>query len=201
MLMMNVSEKNLCIIVIALMIALCGCKQKSPSKNPNEMVLHHVLNSKIKGFDPVLIQDEYSLNLCSQIFENLYQYHYLKRPYQLVPLVAESMPEFSADGLTCTVRIKKGVRFQDDACFPKGKGRELRADDFIYTIKRTADIKTLSPNWAVNENKIVGLDEFREYTKTCKSASDVNYNREIEGLQTTDDLVFCDSEVHACLNR
>ena len=155
--MMNLSGKNLRIIVIALTIALCGCKQKSPSGNPNEMVLHSLLVSKIKCFDPVLIQDELSLAVNSQIFENLYQYHYLKRPYQLVPLLAEGMPEFSADGLTCMVRIKKGVRFQDDACFLKGKGRELKASDFVYTIKRTADIKTLSPNWAVNENKIVGL--------------------------------------------
>jgi oligopeptide transport system substrate-binding protein len=127
------------------------------------------------------------LNVCSQIFENLYQYHYLIRPYKLVPLVADGMPEFSEDNLTCTVHIKKGVYFQDDKCFPNGKGRQLRAGDFVYTIKRTADIKTLSPNWSVIENKIVGLDEFREYTKTCKSAADVNYSREIEGLRTPDD--------------
>jgi oligopeptide transport system substrate-binding protein len=176
----------LLVVTIISLLTCAGCKRSFP-KDANEMVLHHVLNSKIKGFDPVLIQDEYSLNVSSQIFETFYQYHYLKRPYQLVPLLAESMPEFSDGGLTCTVRIKKGVPFQDDACFPKGKGRELKANDFVYGIKRMADIKTLSPNWAVIENKIVGLDEFREYTKTCKSAADVNYSREIEGLQVPDD--------------
>ena len=173
--------------VTALVLALCGCKDKSPSEKPDEMVLHHSLNSKINCFDPIIIQDEYSLNVCSQIFETLYQYHYLKRPYQLVPLLADGMPEISEDKLTCIVRIKKGVYFQDDKCFPNGKGRELKTDDFVFTIKRTADIKNLSPNWTPIENKVVGLDEFREYTKTCKSAADVNYSHEIEGLQTPDD--------------
>jgi len=167
-----------------------GCKGKNSAHDSNEMVLHQMLNSKIKCLDPVLIQDEYTINVCNHMFETLYQYHYLKRPYQLVPLLADGMPEFNGDGLTCTVRIKKGVRFQDDKCFPNGKGREFKSSDFAYGIRRTADIKSLSPNWAVIENKIAGLDEFREYTKTCKTAADVNYSRPIEGLLTPDDYTI-----------
>jgi len=174
-------------ITILSVFTFAGCKDRGADKDTGEMVLHHMLNSKIKCLDPILIQDEFSLNVCSQIFETLYQYHYLKRPYRLVPLLADGMPEFSDDGLACTVRIKKDVYFQNDKCFPNGRGRELKADDFVYSIKRTADIKSLSPNWTPIENKIVGLDEFREYTKTCKSAADVNYAREIEGLRTPDD--------------
>ena len=167
-----------------------GCGRSPSGEESGEMVLHHYFPSKIKSFDPILIQDEYSLNVCSQIFEMLYQYHYLKRPYELIPLLADGMPQFSEDKLTCTVKIKKGVYFQDDACFANGKGRELRADDFVYSLKRTADIKTLSPNWSYVEDKIVGLDEFREYTKTCKSAAAVDYSRPIEGLQTPDDYTL-----------
>jgi ABC-type transport system substrate-binding protein len=80
--------------------------------------------------------------------------------------------------------------FQDDKCFPGGKGRELKARDFVYALKRVANIKNLSENWAMFYDKIVGLDEFREYTKSCKSAQDVDYSREVEGLQTPDDYTL-----------
>jgi ABC-type transport system substrate-binding protein len=169
---------------------LLSCHDSSPEEQAGEMVLHHYFPSKIKSFDPVLVQDEYTLNVCSQIFERLYQYHYLKRPYVLIPLLADGMPEFSEDKLMCTVKIKKGVYFQDDVCFPNGRGRELKAEDFVYSLKRTADIKNLSPNWSGFEDKIVGLDEFREYTKSCKTAADVDYSRPIEGLQTPDDYTL-----------
>lgn len=175
------------VTVLAAVLVLAGCKGKEFDEESGKMVLRHMFAAKIKSFDPIIIQDEYSLNVCSQIFETFYQYHYLKRPCQLVPLLAEGMPEISDDGLTCTVRIKKGIYFQDDACFEGGKGREFRADDFVYGIRRTADIKTLSPNWSHVEDKIVGLDEFRDYTKSCEKAEDVDYSRPIEGLQTPDD--------------
>ena len=174
-------------LFITAVLSLAGCGGTSSEQEPNEMVLQHALYAKIKGLDPIIIQDEYSLNVCSQIFETLYQYHYLKRPYQLVPLLADAMPQVSDDKLTYTVKIKKGIYFQDDECFPGGKGRELKAEDLVYNIKRTADIKNLSPNWSYIEDKIVGLDEFREYTKTCKRPEDVDYSRPIAGLQTPDD--------------
>ena len=184
---MNYQNKFLVISLIAIVFLLGGCGGKESGEESNEMILQHALNSKIKCFDPVNIQDEYSLNVCSQIFETLYQYHYLKRPYHLVPLLADGMPQVSEDKLTYTVRIKKRVYFQDDECFPGGNGRELKANDLVYSIKRTADIKTLSPNWSYIDDKIVGLDEFREYTRSCEKAEDVDYSREVEGLQNLGD--------------
>ena len=71
---------------------------------------------------------------------------------------------------------------------PDSKGRELVAGDFIYAWKRIANIKYLSKNWWIFDGKIVGLNEFREYTKTCKTADEVDYSRNVEGLQTPDRL-------------
>lgn len=167
-----------------------GCGRSPSDEKPQEMVLNHALATKITGLDPGNQRDTTSIVVRNQIFETLYQYHYLKRPYQLVPLLAEGMPEFSDDRLTCTVKIKKGVYFQDDECFRGGKGRELKAQDFIYSIKRIANVKYLSQNWAFIDDKIVGLDEFREYTKTCKSEEDIDYSREVEGLEAPDDYTF-----------
>jgi oligopeptide transport system substrate-binding protein len=178
--------------ITAAVFALAGCKSSAPTAEPNEMVLRHALFTKITSLDAGSIRDLYSHTVLSQICEPLYQYHFLKRPYEIVPLLAEETPKISEDKLTYRIRIKKGVYFQDDECFPNGKGRGLKAQDFIYAIKRVASIKYLSQNWAMFDDKIAGLDEFREYTKTCRSEADVDYSRRVEGLQCVDDytLVF-----------
>jgi ABC-type transport system substrate-binding protein len=128
--------------------------------------------------------------VASDIFECLYGYHYLKRPYEIIPVLADGMPKASEDRLTYKIRIKKGVYFHDNACFQGGKGRELKASDFVFAWKRIADIKTLSRHWWVFNSRIVGLDEFRQYSKTCKRRGDVDYSRQVEGLKAIDDYTL-----------
>lgn len=177
------------VLLFFCMVVISGCGKRS-SQDSDEMVLNHALFTKITTLDPGQSRDVYSHQIISQICETLYQYHFLKRPYEIVPLVAEDMPEVSDDKLTYTIRLKKGVLFADDKCFPQGKGRELKAEDFVYAIKRVANVKYLSQNWAMFDNRIVGLDEFREYTKTCESEEDVDYSKEVEGLKAVDDYTL-----------
>ena len=182
--------KLLTILFVITLLFFAGCDGGSDSSDANEMVLYSNLPTKIRGLDPGDIGDVYSALIGAQFFECLYQYHYLKRPYELIPLLAEGMPEVSADKLTYTIRIKKGVYFADDACFDGGKGRELKSRDFVFAWKRIANIKYFSKNWWIFDGKIVGLDEFREYTKGCKKASDVDFSYPVEGLQTPDDYTI-----------
>ena len=183
-------EKFLLMTLAVAVLVFAGCGGKESAKEPNEMVLHVALGTKIKTLDPLSMRSVYSAAVSGQFFETLYQHHFLKRPYELVPLLAEEIPEISRDMLIYTIRIKKGVCFQDDKCFPDGKGRELKGGDFVYAIKRIANIKNISENWSLFDNRIVGLDEFREYTKGCESADDVDYSREVEGLRTPDDYTL-----------
>ncbi|MBN1804177.1 MAG: hypothetical protein JW837_02890 [Sedimentisphaerales bacterium] len=177
------------LLISAICISGCG-KRSSKTGSENEMSINITLTGKIKSMDPVSIRAYETSLVVYHIFEPLYQYHYLKRPYVAVPLVAESMPQISEDKLTYTIKIKKGVFYQDDKCFPGGKGRELKAEDFVFSLKRIADIKNLSENWYNYNERIAGLDEFREYTKTCKSAEEVDYSRHVEGLYAADDYTL-----------
>jgi ABC-type transport system substrate-binding protein len=137
---------------------------------------------RIRGFDPVTSNDTTSSRAVSTVYEGLYEYEYLVRPYTVRPLLAEGMPEVSPDGLTYTIRIKKGVKFADDPCFPGGKGRELIAEDFVYSWKRVADTRNMSTCYWIFEDHIVGLDGFHE-----RSTKDqANYGERIEGLQALD---------------
>ena len=182
--------KFLSVVFTAALLIIAGCDGSPQGTDSNEITLHTALAAKVRGLDPGDIGDTTSSLVASQIFECLYQYHYLKRPYELIPQLAADMPQTSEDGLTYTIKIKRGIYFADDPCFEGGKGRELKASDFVFAWKRIADIKYLSKNWWIFDNKIVGLDEFREYTKGCKRREDVDYSRSVEGLQTPDDYTL-----------
>lgn len=176
---------SICALLSGLML-FTSCTKKVDT---SEKVLNLAVTAEVKGMDPIYANDKYSSNEIARIYEGLLEYHYLKRPYTLVPNLAESLPVVSADGLTYTFKIRKGVKFQDDAAFDGGKGRELVAEDFVYSIKRLADPKLQGLGWWLLEGKIKGLNEWREKN----SEKDVvDYSEVIEGLKATDShtLVF-----------
>ena len=136
----------------------------------------------VKALDPVFAEDYYASQVTSQIFETLFEYHYLKRPLKVQPLLAESMPEVSEDALTYTIKLKKGIYFQDNEAFKEGKGRELTAEDFIYSWKRLLDPANKSQGTWVFDGKVKGVSDWRE--KMRKGLAD--YDTPIEGFQATD---------------
>ncbi len=127
------------------------------------------------SLDPVRSNTKYSNVIVTSIFDTLYEYKYLKSPFELKPNLAVAMPKVSADGLVYTIDIKKGVLFSDDAAFSGGKGREVVAADFVYSFKRHFDARTKSAGSWLWRSKIVGLDQWK------KEGSD--YNKEVEGLK------------------
>jgi ABC-type transport system substrate-binding protein len=144
--------------------------------------IHYPVGAKIKGLDPIYCDDTYSGMEVTRAYETLFQYHYLKRPYQIIPLLAEAMPEISKDRKTYTIHLKKGVLFQDDASFKAtgGKGREMTAEDVIYSYKRLADAKLVSTGWWTLDGKIVGLNDWRD---TQNKNQKTDYSAPVEGLK------------------
>jgi oligopeptide transport system substrate-binding protein len=178
-------RKLLAISLLLLTAVFTSCTKKGVD-NPNFLNIAGV--QKIKGMDPAGAQDLYSSNEIMRVFEGLLQYHPLKRPYVLEPLLAESLPVIAKNNLVYTFKIKKGVLFHDDAAFPNGKGREVKAADFIYSFKRLADPRVKSTGWWLFENRIKGLDEWHD--KLVKDGGAANYAEEIEGLKVLDDYTL-----------
>lgn len=168
------------VLITFSLLALGGCAKK---QDASERVLNIISTAEIKGFDPIMADDLYSGREIGKIYESLLSYHWLKMPYELQPNLAEAMPEVSKDGITYTFKIKKGVVFQDDAAFPNGKGREVTADDFVYSIKRLADSKNQATGWWILDGKLKGLNEWR--AKNEKTAT-TNYDEPVEGLMALD---------------
>ncbi len=132
--------------------------------------------------DPVKSSTKYTNTMVTAIYDTLYEYKYLKSPVELKPSLAQAMPEFSKDGKTITIKIKKGVHFIDDPAFKDGKGREIKASDFVYSMKRHFDPKQRSQGAWLYEGRFVGLDEWK------KNGSD--YSKEVEGLKALDDYTI-----------
>ena len=176
------------LVALVLIFAYRYLGQKnSPAGADNEpMELHIPLPMEIKGFDPSQANDLYSHIALAQIYEPLYQYAYLERPYRAEPLLAEEMPVISPDRLTYTIKIRKGIRFQDDPCFKStnGKGRELTAQDVIFSFKRIADKRVNSNGWWIFRDRITGLDEFREKSGEAKGMT--IYGESVDGLTAPD---------------
>lgn len=164
---------------VAIALAITGCTKKRFDENDNSLNL--VLRANVKGLDPISANDLYSSTVIAQMYEGLLEYNYLKRPFTLQPALAEAMPEVSKDGLTYTFKIKKGVKFHDNAAFKDGKGREITAQDFIYSWKRLADPRNASEGFWIFDGKIKGLNEWAQMVKAEKA----NYDTPVEGLTAT----------------
>jgi oligopeptide transport system substrate-binding protein len=173
------------VILVSALFAVAFTTSACTKKvDDTDTTINSYLRETLKGLDPIHANDLYSGIAIGQIYESLFQYHYLKRPYVLIPALAESMPTTSADGLTHTIKLKKGVHFQDNPCFTDGKGREMTADDVIYSFKRLADPSNLGDGWWIFDGKIKGFNEWVETRK--KSKTDATFNAPIEGLQAPD---------------
>jgi len=170
------------LLLLALGLWALFRKDKDVSAGP-EKVLKKVIVGHVASMDPIHASDVVSCNEIAKVYEGLVAYHYLKRPYELVPSLAEEMPTVSADGLVYTFKIRQDVRFHDDPCFPDGQGRELTAADFVYSFKRLADAKLKSPLFSTIAGKIQGLDAWR---KKYAKLSATDYKEEIVGLQALD---------------
>jgi len=170
-------------IISLVLLSSCLFSACSKKQDLNERVLRITAPSDVKGFDPMMAGDVGSAAQIAKIYEGLLTYHWLKIPYELIPNLAEEMPEISKDGMIYTFKIKKGVFFQDDAAFPGGKGRELTAMDFVYSLKRHADTKNQSTGWWLFDGKIEGLNEWRN---KYANSEVVNYDDEVEGLKAID---------------
>ena len=159
-------------------------KRRNPHKatNANEKVLEMFIGVNIKGMDPAYTDDNISCAEVAKVYEGLLTYHYLKRPYELIPNLAAAMPTVSDDQLVYTFQLKQGVKFHDNPCFPGGKGRELVAEDFVYSIKRIADPKVQSTGFYLLDGRIKGLNEWREKYLDTPAA----YHEPVEGLQAID---------------
>lgn len=184
------------LLAAALLLAGCGDAWNDPYRaaDRGRSILYTSFVDRPKHLDPASTITEDESKFTRQVYEPPVQYHYLKRPYELVPLVATEVPSAkeAADGtVSYEVRLRPGVRFQPHPAFhapnrqlapeaisrlrtpydlPTHADRELVADDYIYQIKRLAHPRLNSPVFGLMADNIVGMKELGEHLKAAAKA-------------------------------
>ncbi len=130
---------------------------------------------------PAAIIDVVSSHVANQIYEGLVKFN--PKDLSIVPCLAEKW-EIDPAGTTYIFHLKKGVMFQDNECFPRGNGRELKASDVKYSLELLCvDSKDNSNFLATFKDRVVGANKFFE-------ASKGKANGEIEGISIVDDYTI-----------
>lgn len=136
--------------VLALVSALAGCgdglwNDPYPAADRGSNTLYTAFVDRPKHLDPALSYTSDEWDFITQIYEPPLQYHYLKRPYELIPQSAERLPTvryFAADGHELgadagtdqvaqsefEIRIRPGMHYQPHPAFARdaaGKPRYL----------------------------------------------------------------------------
>lgn len=155
-----------------------GSIETSSSISNGIKTYRHSEDGKPASLDPVKASTQYSNLVVLNVFDTLYTYKYLRRPYELKPNLAAAMPQVSDDGLTYVIKLKRGVHFHPHTAFANGQGREVTAEDFVYSVKRSFDPKTGASGAWLWQGKIKGLNEWK--------AAGADYNQPVSGLQAID---------------
>lgn len=129
--------RNLCLQLIVLLgLAACGdaWNDPYPAEDAGKNILYTAFTERPKHLDPAQAYTEDEMVFIGQVYEPPLQYHYLRRPYALVPATLEQLPEpsfFDAQGrrLPANVaaervaesvyelRLKPGIRYQPHPAF------------------------------------------------------------------------------------
>ena len=124
-----------------------------PTSERTQEIYYSTFLEEPKHLDPAISYSSGEYRFIQQIYEPPLQYHYLKRPYQLIPLTAESVPKpryFDTEGnplpadvppeqvatAVYEIRIRPGIQYQPHPCFAKDA-----AGGFRYHRLTTDDVK------------------------------------------------------------
>lgn len=82
-----------------------------------------------QALDPMVTTADLVGTIMQHVYEPLYTFD---ANWNVAPMLAESLPAVSRDGLTYTIAIRKGVKFHN--------GRELNAEDVVASLQRWMEL-------------------------------------------------------------
>ena len=136
---------------------------------------------EIRTLDPVRLNDAPSHHIVHQLYELLIEFD---SNLTIQPELAERF-EVSADGLTYTYHLRKGVRFHDSPAFADGKGREMKASDVKYCFDRILDARSGTLGDSYFRGKVKGAQEYFDATRAGTPLSGG-----VSGFRVVDDYTF-----------
>ncbi len=166
--------------MIVLVALLAACSKESwndpyPAKEADKNILYSSFSERPKHLDPVRSYSSNEYLFIAQIYEPPLQYHFLKRPYELIPLTATEVPRAryldatgallpdDADPVQIAfseyeITIQPGIQYQPHPAFAKDANdhylyHELMPED-IESVNTLADFPEASMREATAEDYV-----------------------------------------------
>lgn len=122
----------------------CGCHN---DKLVNKQVFYYNESTGTQTLDPAFAKNQAVMWAVHQLYNTLVE---IDSGLNIVPSLAKSW-DISADRLTYTFHLRKGILFHDNEVFPGGKGRPFTANDVVYSFQRIMDKSVASSGaWIFN---------------------------------------------------
>ncbi len=172
-------------VLILLLLVQCG--QEQPEKNnQNDLSQTGGKLTFIKGNIkittlPMAASDEESSFVIWQIYDRLFKLK--SNSNSAIPHLVQNYV-VTNDGKTYTFELKKGVYFQDDPCYPNGKGKELTSKDVKFTVELLCTKSQNNHNFDYTlRDLIAGANDFYDN-------SNKKIEQELSGLKIIDKYKF-----------
>jgi oligopeptide transport system substrate-binding protein len=158
--------------LVAALLSSLSCRSERPAEVDNSSPEQayggflRIATQSPESLDPIHSKNYAESEIVLQLFDGLLRFD---QNLNIAPALAQDW-QVSSDGRNYTFHLRKGVHFHN--------GREVTAEDFVYSLTRLLD-----PRWkSVDEthySKILGANEYRE-----------GKARSIEGLKALDPLTL-----------
>jgi peptide/nickel transport system substrate-binding protein len=163
---MTIGRARVCALLVALMLVLVGCGEDDDSEDGGGQgkqggsitisqttqpdFLDPALSYILGGWEPMWLVYTPPLT---------YRHAEGTKGAELIPGVAEELPEISPDGKTYRLTLRKGLRYSD--------GTRAKASDFEHTIKRVLNLESGGSSF------FLGIEGATEYVEAGKPAADI----------------------------
>lgn len=163
-----------CLALLAACASGCG-NDPYPAADAAAKIVYAAFQAPPKTLDPQVSYTVIDHVITGNVFDTLLEYHYLDRPYRLIPGLAEAVPhgEPGPDGrVAYRFRLRPDLLYQDDPCFALGGAgrstRRIEAADVAFALMRIGDPAVGSPVI----DTFARVHGFREFSTRLQQARD-----------------------------
>lgn len=187
---------RLFLCLLAILAAGCGAvwNDPYPASERGANILYTAFSDRPKHLDPVQSYSEDEITFTAQIYEPPLQYHYLKRPYTVIPATARAVPEpryLDARGRSLpakadskriaytdyVIELKPGILFQPHPAFAR------QGEHYVY---HTLDADQLHGKRSLGDFPLTGTRELtaEDYVYGIKRLAHPRLHSPILGLMS-----------------
>ena len=141
-------------LVVVFCYALTSCQNRSAA---DKMIFRYNEQTGIATLDPAFAKNQSIMWAVHQVYNTLVE---TSQDLKIVPSLAYRW-DVSDDRKTYTFHLRSGVVFHDNDAFSGGKGRQMIAEDVVYSLRRIMDPSTASSGAWIFNNRVAERDGFK----------------------------------------